>query len=155
MALVHSVLMGAVAGMRAMTPFAAVAQAARCDALPSDNGAPALLGSRLASLVASTLAAGELAGDKMKSAPDRIVPAGMLARIATGTIAGMALAPARQRGVAALLGATAAVAAAHLTFRVRIRAMERYGQTSTGLVEDAITIGSAALIIRSASKRQS
>lgn len=152
MALIHSILMGAVAGMRAMTPFATVAQAARDRTLPPGNGAPALLGSRLVTIGATTLAAGELAGDKMKSAPDRIVPAGMLARIATGAIAGAALAPTRHRGVAALLGATAAVGAAHLTFRMRVRAMERYGQTATGLAEDAIAVGSASLIARSAAR---
>lgn len=43
MALIHSILMGAVAGMRSMTPLAAVANAARTGKLPADNGAPALL----------------------------------------------------------------------------------------------------------------
>lgn len=152
MALIHSVLMGAVAGMRAMTPFATVANAARMRRLPRGNGAPPLLGSWPVSAWAGALAAGELAGDKMKTAPDRIVTAGMLARIATGAIAGAALAPARQRPVAALLGATAAVCAAHLTFRLRVRAMARYGQTPTGLVEDAIAVGSAALIAESAAR---
>ena len=47
-------------------------------------------------------AAGELAGDKMEDAPDRIVPAGMLARVVTGAIVGMALAPREQRPLAAL-----------------------------------------------------
>ncbi|NYZ63254.1 DUF4126 family protein [Luteimonas deserti] len=152
MALIHSVLMGAVAGMRAMTPFAAVANAARTRSLPRGNGAPPLLGSRIVASLAGTLAAGELAGDKMKTAPDRIVPAGMLARIATGALAGAALAPARQRPVAALLGAGAAVGMAYLTFRLRVRAMARYGQTTTGVVEDAIAVTSAALIAHSAAQ---
>lgn len=39
MALIHSILMGAVAGMRSMTPLAAVANAARTGTLPRDNGA--------------------------------------------------------------------------------------------------------------------
>lgn len=150
MALIHSLLMGAVAGMRSLTPLATVAHAARSGSLPADNGAPALLGHPMLSAGAMVLAAGELAGDKMKSAPDRIVMAGMAARIATGALVGAALAPRRQRGLAALLGATAAVGAAYLTFDLRMRALERYGQTATGLVEDAIALGSAALIARSA-----
>lgn len=150
MALIHSILMGAVAGMRSMTPLAAVTNAARSGKLPRDNGAPRLLANPLASAGMLALASGEIAGDKMKTAPDRIVLPGMIARVATGMIAGAALAPRHQRGLAAVLGATAAVGAAYLTFNLRMRAIERYGQTSTGAVEDAISVGAAALIVRSA-----
>lgn len=145
MALIHSILMGAVAGMRAMTPLAAVTNAARSGNLPADNGAPRLLANKLASAGMLALAGGELVGDKMKTAPDRIVPAGMVARVATGMIAGAALAP-RQRKLGALLGAGAAVGMAYVTFNLRMRAIARYGQSSTGAVEDAIAVGSAALI---------
>ncbi|HLM52148.1 MAG TPA: DUF4126 domain-containing protein [Pseudoxanthomonas sp.] len=138
MALIHSTLMGAVAGMRSMTPLAAVARAARGGTLPADNGAPQILSGPLVSAGALALAAAELAGDKMKSAPDRVA------------IAGMALAPRRQRGVTALLGATAAVGAAYVSFDARRRAIERYGQSAAGVIEDAIALGSAALIARSA-----
>ncbi len=152
MALIHSILMGAVAGMRAMTPLAAVTNAARSGNLPADNGAPRLLGNKLASAGMLALAGGELAGDKMKSAPDRIVPAGMVARVATGMIAGASLAPRRHRSLGALLGAGAAVGMAYVTFNLRMRAIARYGQTSTGTVEDAIAVGSAALITQWASR---
>ncbi|MBB6572630.1 DUF4126 domain-containing protein [Xanthomonas arboricola] len=152
MALIHSILMGAVAGMRSMTPLAAVTNAARTGKLPADSGAPPLLANPLASAGMLALAGGELAGDKMKTAPDRIVLPGMIARIATGVIVGAALAPRHQRGVAALLGASTAVAAAYLTFNLRMRAIDRYGQTSTGVVEDAITVGAATLIMRDAAK---
>ncbi|MCD0256914.1 DUF4126 domain-containing protein [Xanthomonas melonis] len=150
MALIHSILMGAVAGMRSMTPLAAVTNAARNGKLPRDNGAPGLLANPLASAGMLALASGEIAGDKMKSAPDRIVLPGMVARVATGMIAGAALAPRQQRGIAAVLGAAAAVGAAYLTFNLRMRAIERYGQTRTGAVEDAMAVGAAALIVRSA-----
>lgn len=153
MALIHAILMGAVAGMRAMTPLAAVANAARSGTLPRDNGAPRLLANPLASAGMLALAGGELIGDKMKTAPDRIVPAGMVARVATGMIAGAALAPRRQRGLAALLGAGVAVGAAYLTFDLRMRALRRYGQTPTGAVEDAIAVAAAALIAQNAARR--
>ncbi|MBD9370115.1 DUF4126 family protein [Xanthomonas sp. XNM01] len=154
MALIHAILMGAVAGMRAMTPLAAVANAARSGTLPRDNGAPRLLANPLASAGMLALAGGELIGDKMKTAPDRIVPAGMVARVATGMIAGAALAPRRQRGLAALLGAGVAVGAAYLTFDLRMRALRRYGQTPTGAVEDAIAVAAAALIAQDAARRE-
>lgn len=153
MALIHAILMGAVAGMRAMTPLAAVANAARSGTLPRDNGAPRLLANPLASAGMLALAGGELIGDKMKTAPDRIVPAGMVARVATGMIAGAALAPRRQRGLAALIGAGVAVGAAYLTFDLRMRALRRYGQTPTGAVEDAIAVAAAALIAQDAARR--
>lgn len=152
MALIHSILMGAVAGMRAMTPLAAVTNAARTGTLPADNGAPRLLSNPLASAGMLALAGGELLGDKMKTAPDRTAPAGMVARVATGMIAGAALAPHRQRGIGALLGAGTAVGMAYLTFNLRMRAIARYGQTPTGAVEDAIAVGSAALIARCAER---
>ncbi|WP_019302144.1 hypothetical protein [Xanthomonas oryzae] len=63
------------------------------------------------------------------------------------------MAPHQQRGIAALLGATTAVAATYLTFNARMRAIERYGQTSTGVVEDAISVGAATLLMRDAAKR--
>ena len=109
MALVHSVLMAAIGGMRAMTPLAAVANAARDDLLPRDNGAPDWLSSRVTSAATGALALAEMAGDKMKGAPDRIALPGLLARCATGAMAAVALAPARQRNTAALLGAAAAI----------------------------------------------
>jgi len=152
MALIHSILMGAVAGMRAMTPLAAVTNAARTGTLPADNGAPQLLCNPLASAGMLALAGGELLGDKMKTAPDRIVPAGMVARVATGMLAGAALAPRSQRGLGAVLGAGTAVGMAYLTFNLRMRAIARYGQKPTGAVEDAIAVGSAALITRCAKR---
>lgn len=153
MALIHSILMGAVAGMRAVTPLAAVTNAARTNRLPLDNGAPRILSNKLASAGMLALAGGELMGDKMKTAPDRIVLAGMVARVASGLIAGAALAPHHRRGLGALLGAGVAVGAAYLTFDLRKRAIRRYGQTRTGAVEDAIAVGSAALITQDAARR--
>ena len=154
MALIHSILMGAVAGMRAMTPLATITNAACNGTLPRNNGAPPLVSNRLASTGAKLLAAGELAGDKMDDAPDRIVPAGMLARVITGAIVGMALAPREQRPLAAVLGAGAAVGMAYVTFNLRVRAMRRFGQKATGAVEDAIAVGSATLIARSAAPKR-
>lgn len=148
--MLYSILIGAVAGMRAMTPLAAVANAARRGELPEDHGAPKLLAAPLVSAGTLALAAGELAGDKMASAPDRIVAAGMAARIATGAVAGAAVAPRRDRLIAASLGAAAAVAASYASWRVRLAAMRRFGRVPTGAIEDALVLGSAALIVRSA-----
>ena len=146
--MIRSFLIGLVAGARALTPLATVSDAARRGALPRDNGAPSWLGHPLVAAGLTALAAGELWGDKLKSAPDRIVFAGIAARLVSGGVAGAALAPRRRALTGALLGATAAVGAAFLTFGIRMRALRRFGQTPTGLVEDALTIGAAQLVLK-------
>ncbi len=142
-----SLLMGLVGGQRAMTPLAAVSVAAACDWLPEDNGAPRIIAHPLVATATVFLAVAELAGDKMKTAPDRVVPVGLAARFVTSAIAGAALAPLRQRWLAAGLGASTAVAASYPGWRLRMAAIPRYGQTSTGLVEDAIVIASAVAVL--------
>ncbi len=144
--MLSSLLMGAVTGMRSMTPLAVVTSAARRGELPRDSGAPALLGGPVASVAALVLAAGELLGDKMPSAPDRIVTPGIAARLVTGALAGMALAPRRERRRAAVAGAVSSVGSAMITFHARKAAMRRFGQMQTGLVEDAIAVAGAVWI---------
>jgi len=145
--MIRSLLIGLVAGARAMTPLAAVSDAARRGALPQDNGAPSWLGHPMVAAGTKAIAAGELWGDKLKSAPDRIVLAGVLARIVSGGIAGAALAPRRRALAGAVLGATGAVGAAYLTFSLRMPALRRFGQTPTGIVEDALTLAAAQLVV--------
>ncbi len=143
-----SFLMGLAGGQRAMTPLAAVSVAAATGTLPAGNGAPRILAHPWVAAGAVALAAGELAGDKQKTAPDRIVPIGLAARFTTSAIAGAALAPARQRWLGAALGGTTAVVASYPGWRARVAAMPRYGQTPTGLLEDALVIASAIAIVR-------
>ena len=52
----------------------------------------------------------------------------------------------------AAIGATTAVAASYPGWYARITAMEDHGQTSTGLVEDAIVIAGAAAIMAKVSR---
>lgn len=146
--MLRSLLIGLTAGARSLTPLAAVSEADRRGALPRNNGAPSWLGHPAVSLGLKALAAGELWGDKLHSAPDRIVPAGIAARLVTGGLAGAAMAPRRQAMAGALIGATAAVGAAYLTFALRMRAMRRFGQATTGLVEDAITLSAAEWVVQ-------
>ena len=81
--MIHPLLIGLVTGLRSMSPLAIVSEAARRDLLPP-NGAPRIIGTPLVAGGMGALALGELAGDKWDKAPDRIVPAGLLARIITG-----------------------------------------------------------------------
>lgn len=145
----RSFLMGLVGGQRAMTPLATVAVAAARGQLPKDNGAPKLLAHPLVAAGALALAIGEMAGDKQKSAPDRIVPIGLAARFVTSAIAGAALASRRRRWLGAAVGGATAIVASYPGWRARMASMRRYGQTSTGFVEDAAVVCAAAKIVRS------
>ena len=145
--------MGLVGGQRAMTPLATVAVAAARGDLPADDGVARLLAHPLVAAGAVALAIAELAGDKQKTAPDRIVPVGLAARFVTSAIAGSALASRRDRWWGAAIGGLTAVAAAYPGWRARMATMPRYGQTPTGLVEDAIVVTSAIAITRSRSRR--
>ncbi len=147
-----SFLMGLVGGQRAMTPLATVYIAAARGELPANNAKLPLLGSRWAAAGATLLAVAELAGDKQKTAPDRTVPIGLLARLITNAIAGMALAPKKQRLLGAAVGGATAVAASYPGWRARMAALAKYGQTSTGFVEDIAVIAGAATIVRTVVK---
>lgn len=148
--MIASFLIGAIAGMRSMTPLAAISLARGFDRLPDEDSVPALLGAPLVMAGTAALAAGELIGDKLASAPDRIIAPGIAARIVTGALAGAALAPRRQRNAAALLGAAVATGFAYLSFNARMRAMRRYSQTATGLIEDSFMLGATALLMHQA-----
>ena len=148
--MLHSILMGVVAGARAITPMAVVTNMARRGTLPEDDLPVRLLGHPIMVAGSTLLAAGELAGDKQKTAPDRIVPIGMVARTLSAGIAGAALARKEDRLLAAAAAAGIAALSAHLTFAARMKAMERHGQTPTGLIEDTIVVGSALAIAHSA-----
>lgn len=143
-----SFLMGLIGGQRAMTPLATVSMAAARGELPADNGAPRLLAHPVVAAGTMLLAVAEFAGDKQKTAPDRIVPIGLAARFATNAIAGAALAPHRRRWLGAAVGGVTALVASYPGWRARMAAMRRYGQTPTGFVEDAAVVAGAAAIVR-------
>ena len=142
-----SFLMGLVGGQRSMTPLAAVAVAAARGDLPRDSAAPDFLRDPAIASGAVALALAELAGDKMKSAPDRIVPAGLAARLIVAGFAAGALAPRGQFWKGAAVGGLTAIAASYPGWRARMTAMEDHGQTPTGLVEDALVVSSAVAIL--------
>jgi uncharacterized membrane protein len=150
-----SILIGAVASARSMTPMATLA-AARL-AGRSTPGRLLLLDRPVFKLGALAMGAGELLGDKMKTAPDRTVFLGLLARIMSAGIAGAALAPRGRERVGATAAIVTAVPLAYLTLAGRKRAMARIGQTPSGLIEDAFIVaaGVAAVAMATRSMRAS
>lgn len=144
-ALVFSALIGAVASARSMTPMAGLAAARLLGR--RTPGELLLLDRPLFRYGALAMGVGELFGDKMKTAPDRTVALGLLARTASAGIAGAALAPHGEERAGALAAVATAVPLAYLTLAGRKRAMARIGQTRSGLIEDAIVVGTAAAIV--------
>ena len=136
--LLSSALIGAVASARSMTPMATLATARLAG--KRTPGRLLLLDHPLFEFGALAMGVGELFGDKMKSAPDRTVLLGLLARVMSAGIAGAALAPRGRERAGAAVAVGTAVPLAYLTLAGRRRAMARFGQTRSGLVEDALVV---------------
>ena len=149
--LLPSILIGAVASARSMTPMATLATARLAGR--ATPGGLVLLDRPLFKYGALALGAGELAGDKMQSAPDRTVFLGLLARVLSAGIAGAALAPRGDERAGAAAAVATAVPLAYLTLAGRKKAMARIGQTKSGLIEDALVVAAGAAIVALATKR--
>ena len=145
LSLLSSVLIGAVASARSMTPMATIA-AARL-AGRRTPGELFLLDRPIFKFGALAMGAGELYGDKMKTAPDRTVALGLIARVASAGIAGAALAPKGREGAGAAVAVATAVPMAYLTLAGRKQGMARIGQTRSGLIEDALIVAAGIAIV--------
>lgn len=145
--MLRSFLIGLVAGQRGVTPLAVTAAGARQGTLPAPAPLQPIIAHPVVAAGTVTLAAAEMAGDKMKTAPDRTVVLGLLARTITSGFAGAALAPPRRQAAGAALAVGAAVAASFAGLAARRWAMDRWGQTATGFVEDALVLGAAERIV--------
>ncbi len=143
--LLYSALIGAVASARSMTPMAGIA-AARLLGYRTP-GRLILLDHPLFRFGALALGVGELFGDKMKSAPDRTVALGLLARVSSAGIAGAALAPRGREEAGAITAVATAVPLAYATLAGRERAMARMGQTRSGLIEDVLVVAAGLAIV--------
>jgi uncharacterized membrane protein len=150
--LLHSALIGAVASARSMTPMASLA-AARLVGRRTP-GRLVLLDHPLFRFGALAMGAGELLGDKMRSAPDRTVLLGLLARVMSAGIAGAALAPRGRERAGAAVAVTTAAPLAYLTLAARKRAMARLGQTRSGLAEDALVVAAGFAVVALAVSRR-
>ena len=144
--MLRSILIGLIAGQRAMTPLAALAGAARRGALPYDNLPSRIMANPVIAAGGVALAAAEIAGDKMKTAPDRTVFLGLLARTITSGFAGAALAPPKRQLAGAAIGIAAAVGSSYAGLAARKWAMRRWGRVPTGFVEDAIVTAAGSAI---------
>ena len=128
-----ALLLGALAGLRTMTPPAALSL---------------VRGPSPAAAALAVLALAEYAGDLHPRAPARTAFAPLAARICSGAycgwcVSGSATAPAV---AGAALGAAGAVAGAFIGLALRERAAARIGAVPAALGEDAIAAAGALLL---------
>ena len=109
-------LIGLLSGLRSMTPIAVVAWGANRGLLNLRGTTLAFLHSPAAAIVFTILALIELVADKLPSTPSRTKPAGLIARMALGGLAGAAVAfsGGQALGLGWFLGAAAGLAGAFL-----------------------------------------
>jgi uncharacterized membrane protein len=148
-AMVFPLLIGVIAGLRAMTAPTAISLAARAGWLNLTTTSLAFLGYAYTPWIFTVLALGELVTDQLPTTPSRTVPIQFGTRILVGGLTGGAIGAS---GGALLIGAIAGVVGAVIgtlggrAFRGRLAAA--FGSDRpAAVIEDVIAIGGAFLIV--------
>ncbi len=144
-------LIGIVAGLRSLTPLAAVSWAAHLGWLHLEGTWLAFFGFAATRYILTVLAVCELITDKLPRTPSRKAPPGFIARIVTGAFSGAALAAPEQAMIGGLVaGAIGAVAGTLGGYEARTRLVKAIGGNDLpiALLEDAVAVVSAYLLVR-------
>ncbi len=147
--LLLALVIGIVAGLRAMTAPAAIAWAASTDALVLSSSPLEFLGWRYTPWIISVLAGLELITDQLPSTPSRKVPVQFAARILSGALCGAAIGIGQSAMLAGLaLGVAGAVIGTLGGAWARGKLAAAFGRdTPAALIEDAVAIGLAAFVV--------
>jgi len=150
---VLALLIGVVAGLRAMTAPAAVAWAAYLGWLDLSGSWLAFMGSVWAVGIFTILAIVELVTDQLPSTPSRKVPQQFGARILMGALAGAAIGTPSGGWIAGLVaGIIGAVIGTYGGAAARAGLAKSFGKDlPAALIEDAVAIVGAYLIVSSLS----
>ena len=150
MTLLLAFLIGLFAGLRSLTPPAAVAWAVHLGWLRLARPL-SLVGSLPAVIILSVLALTEIVFDKLPNTPNRTAPVGLIARIVTGGFAGacVSLGGGQSAYVGAALGAIGGIAGCFGGYHVRawLAKSLRQPDFNLALVEDLIAIGGSLFIV--------
>jgi uncharacterized membrane protein len=149
MLFVFALLVGVIAGLRAMTAPAAVSWAAFFGLLDLEGSWLAFLGYRFTPWILTLLALIELVTDQLPSTPSRKVPIQFATRIIMGALAGGAIGVAGGSVIVGLAaGAVGAVIGTLGGAVARARLAMAFGRDRpAALLEDAVAILGAALIV--------
>jgi uncharacterized membrane protein len=144
-----ALLIGVVAGLRAMTAPAAVAWGAHLGLITVEGTPLAWLDGSVATWVFTALAVLELVSDQLPQTPSRKVPVQFGARIASGAFCGAAIGMLGGAWIGgAIAGAVGAVIGTLGGADVRGRLAKAFGKDlPAALIEDVVAVGGAALIV--------
>jgi uncharacterized membrane protein len=141
---------GALSGLRALSPIAVVCWLGLLHRLPL-TGWDFFVGSKVAAGLFSLGAVGELISDKLPKTPSRLKQPGFSIRIVTGGLCGAILATADSFSLigGVLLGAIGAVAGSYLGYFARSRITGNFGlpDLPVALVEDIICIAGSFFVV--------
>ena len=140
-----ALLIGIVAGLRAMTAPAMVSWAAHLGWLDLSGAWLAFLGSIWARWILTLFALGELVTDQLPSTPSRMVPVQFGARMVTGALSGAAIGAGSGTMIGGLLAGVVGAIIGTLggrAFRARLAAAFG-GERPAALIEDAVAIAVA------------
>ena len=149
MTIVLALLIGIVAGLRAMTAPAAVSWAAAFGWINVADTWLAFLGYRWTPWILTALALAELVTDQLPSTPSRTVPPQFGGRILTGGLSGAAIgATAGSLAVGLVAGVVGAIIGTlgGRAFRAQLAAAFK-SDPPAAFIEDAVAIVGAALIV--------
>jgi uncharacterized membrane protein len=148
-AIVLPLLIGVIAGLRAMTAPAAISLAARAGRLDLSTTSLALLGYAYTPWIFTILALVELVTDQLPTTPSRTVPIQFGTRILMGGLTGGAIgASSGALVVGVIAGIVGAVIGTLGGRAVRARLAAAFGSDRpAAIVEDLIAIGGAFLIV--------
>ena len=150
MTLLFAFLIGLFAGLRSLTPPAAVAWAVYLGWLRLVRPL-SLIGSLPAVIILSVLAITEIIFDKLPNTPNRTAPPGLIARVVTGGFTGacVSLGGGRSALVGAGLGLIGGIACCFCGYHARARLVRALRQPdfAVAMIEDLIAIGGSLFIV--------
>ncbi|HET6977444.1 MAG TPA: DUF4126 family protein [Pyrinomonadaceae bacterium] len=150
MTLLFAFLIGLFAGLRSLTPPAAVAWAVHLGWLKLARPL-SLIGSLPAVIILSLLALGELIVDKLPSTPNRTAPPGLIARIVTGGLTGacVSVGGGQSALVGSVLGLLGGIVGCFGGYHARAWLVKSLRQQDfyVALVEDLVAIGGSLFIV--------
>ena len=150
MTLLFAFLIGLFAGLRSLTPPAAVAWAVHLGWLRLTRPL-ALIGSLPAVIILSLLAVTEIIMDKLPSTPSRTAPPGLIARIVTGALTGacVSLGGGKTALVGAGLGLLGGIVGCFGGYQARARLVKslRVPDFYVAMIEDLVAIGGSLFIV--------
>jgi len=149
--LAWAVGIGVVAGLRSLIAPAAVAWAAHLGWLHLQGTALGFMGSKVALIIFSLLAIGELIGDKLPKTPRRTAVAPLIARMITGGLCGACIfvSSSQSLAIGAVPGAIGAVLGAFAGYEIRKRLVTqlKVPDLFIALPEDLIAISLALFLV--------